>query len=939
VDAFKVAVAKAVETAKASASLTGTPISATEVNVNSPLSSLNTERMILGVEKQDVNTGHPVSDSDAALDNLVSRRIPNTFKGLEVGIFGYSVQFSRRMNGIIKANMVRYISSNFNSIKSRQNSPAYDTPTTTQSAHATSAIDTLMASKSFQTVAGVVGNFGDAMDVLGVVMLFADAFFMNDAFVNYGQDPVAGRVPRLLSGGALSGAIAQTINAQDKAIREYNDRLRDLNLVLPGTATPYTYLSYPQISGPLDHLERDLPRKTVYHTQARVLREISDVQEALLRNPANVHGALMSSYMGADVYEFRKNNGSDKLWWFVGGFYGLFAPREADALYEDAFTAVCEYNGGKVYKDTHTGTDTSGVADPIMSDRTRMQCGWPTAAKCTEMSNTWATSSPDLRVGNYVEWFNWDDLEMFPWDATKTVPTYNSDVAKVKILPTGHPLRSTPGVTGACIVSNSGIRQMCSQAKGRYDPVSHTCVFTPQFCQAIGTCYDQVSKTCYLVPDTLKGLSVLMGDQLPREFIRLNGCNFYNNFGSGITNDTDITTSSGLDWQKDAVSYNKNLSANFKSLLASPAYAAGFATSVSAVATEAFALTAAGGAAITRANIAIGAEVSAVAAADGAVATARIGARGYLVMIELLAIGSAILAEYMKGWQISNQMPAFDPPEWTIGGLDSDGNPQSLSYAYGWVTKPRPLTQNISSTPGGYFCKFYGDQDAIAAAAGYAGRRGAMGSAETARGVEAYTSLSKDPVPKIKCAEGCGREYTGGSPATPGIIAGSKATGDLLWCLPRFPANGLFDSTLGPLATTDSTTTNKSWTNGKELTIPQLPGGGAVDGPQYKPGDTAASYGQWFYQFVYDKDQFGNAHLNNDGMPSHIWDTARLRVQFRDSQISEMRRYYCQTAFSKYIVPGSGITMNPKCFAYLTIDLGGYKFMPMTNFPRMTPAV
>jgi hypothetical protein len=285
-------------------------------------------------------------------------------------------------------------------------------------------------------------------------------------------------------------------------------------------------------------------------------------------------------------------------------------------------------------------------------------------------------------------------------------------------------------------------------------------------------------------------------------------------------------------------------------------------------------------------------------------------------------------------------MPAFDPPEWTIGGVDSDGNPQSLSYAYGWVTKPRALTQNISSTPGGYFCRFYGDQDAIGAAVlVLPGNRETMSSGQTKTAVDTYAAFNKDPVPKVKCADGCGQRYKGGSPATPGIIAGSKADGDLLWCLPRFPANGLFDATLGPLATTDATTTNKSWTNGKELTVPQLPGGGAVDGPQYKPGDTAASYGQWFYQFVYDKAQFGNAHTNADGMPSHIWDTARLRVQFRDSQISEMRRYYCQTAFSKYIVPGSGITMNPKCFAYLTIDLSGYKFMPMTHFPRMTPAV
>jgi hypothetical protein len=138
--------------------------------------------------------------------------------------------------------------------------------------------------------------------------------------------------------------------------------------------------------------------------------------------------------------------------------------------------------------------------------------------------------------------------------------------------------------------------------------------------------------------------------------------------------------------------------------------------------------------------------------------------------------------------------------------------------------------------------------------------------------------------------------------------------------------------------------TNRAWTNGKEPSYPQYPIGttGYRDGAPFKPGDANL----WKYQLVYDKLTFGNAHLPaNNGMPTHLWDTAKLRAHFRDSKIAEMRRYYCQTAFTKYIQTKDTANpkpMNSKCFGYLSIDLPGYKFLPMTILARnsrMTPAV
>jgi hypothetical protein len=204
--------------------------------------------------------------------------------------------------------------------------------------------------------------------------------------------------------------------------------------------------------------------------------------------------------------------------------------------------------------------------------------------------------------------------------------------------------------------------------------------------------------------------------------------------------------------------------------------------------------------------------------------------------------------------------------------------------------------------------------------------------------VETYTGNLHFTYPnapaRLKCNE---------SSPQRGILAGSKADADTIWCLPAFPRVELADASIGTLMTIPTAEqdiyTNRAWTNGKEVSYPQYPIGthGYRDGAPFKPGYDSVS--QWKYQLVYDKLTFGNANTNN-GMPTHLWNTTKLRLHFRDSKIAEMRRYYCQTAFTKYVA--SRTAMDPKCFGYLSIDLPGYKFLPMTILARnsrMTPAV
>ena len=936
----------------------------TKVDTIPRTATLWTTKMVEGNHKLGDN-GQPLKVTGSMYDTSHMSYMPSekwyktAFTSFGVGL---SNMFQRNVDQMQALKDI--MATEHSNMTARKRTPVF-LSTTDEKSRMRSAFDYTMSSKVVSVTGALLGSIGDVMDVLGVVMLFTDAFYMDDAFLYYGQDrppPGSGYQPKLLTSGAVNEAIAKSIDGQVKAIKDYNKMCRVMNAALSPGAQTYAYATYPQISGPLDVLERDMPRKTAYDTQARIVEEVNAVQEKLLRDPTTPHGALMQQRMGGQTYQYlidigkynaQTNPGGKNMWWWLGGVDGYFAPTEIDNLYRAAFTAVCLYHKGVVYEDTHLGVDDTGATETQSSGRARFQCGWPTSADCIKASQKWVTDK-GATGGNYAEWFNFDDLKGFQESGT----SYNYTEPKVNKIPAANLTLLKRTNPGACIVYNSGIRQMCDTAKGHYNPISHQCVFSPQFCQSIGTCYDRRTKTCNLPPDSMKALGVFFGDYAPREYIRQNGCNYTSadDITQAAITSGDITTENGQDWKRDKAASNINLNANFRKLLSSPAYAAGFATSVTGLAQIASqsAITAAGEAVVDSGSKAAVSDAKATAAlqkANKPVTTATVKAQRIsmtasrlnmaIAATQILIIAFTIVSELVSSNQIRNQMPTDDIKEYTVGGWDpeNDDKPITLSFANGWITKPLSITSITSTEAGGWNRKFYADSSDLAWKAGAGGIYENILSSDLANAIDRYTGYFPypDAPARLKCNESNPR----------GILAGSKANADKIWCLPAFPREQLADASIGTLmsVSTDEqyTYTNRAWTNGKEPSYPQYPIGttGYRDGAPFKPGDDSVK--QWKYQLVYDKATFGDAHLPaNKGMPTHLWNTQKLRAHFRDSKIAEMRRYYCQTAFTQYIKSPTQNPIDSKCFGYLSIDLPGYKFLPMTILARnsrMTPAV
>jgi len=790
-------------------------------------------------------------------------------------------------------------------------------PSSSEAEKTKSMYEAVTSVNAFEMTARLLGSIGDMMDVFGTVMLFTDAFYMNDRFQDYGQTEAkaaTGITPKLLTKENVMTALKFSIEAQMTGIKKYNDRCKVRNAE-QDNGFPYVYATYPLINGPLDSLE-----KKVYDSQSRFWIEINNVREKLLRDPAKPYKAKMQLLLGGDVYNNIANDSTKKLWWYVNGQYGVFGNTDTDSLYREAYRSVCEYNNGRVYEDTHAGVDSTGAQDPNMFGRVRMQCGWKTPGECVVAANKWALDKGQSG-GKYAEWYNWSDL------------METDNVLKV---PMNHPLRSTPGVTGACIITNSGIRQMCEVAKGSYNPTTHTCTFTKDFCQSIATCWDSVSQTCYLPTNAIKGVGVLFGDGAPREFIKIYGCNISGKDALNFIPPFSIFSNKGLEWFRDIAANKDNLNENFKTLLSSPAYAAGFATSAAGVGM--FTVQTLGLVALSaRVNVAIAVAMMAV-------------------------IGVTIGVEYGDQNKTNGRFPTNDPNDYTIGGWHSDSSgthigPKTLGFAPGWVTKPLSLwaagqypRRNLTSfedglgdrLPGMFTCKFFDDQVKI-------NDYRNLNAGNLSAGVDAYLFFTKWPR-KVTCHTGCASSGGGnwvvqGYPKY-GIRAGSNGSADKIWCLPPFPDSYYADSAIGPLATEDTrNNTNRTWTSGKAPTWAQYPTGepGApLSGTAFKGGESD-SINQWKYQLVYKKDPSDAERVNPNStwwnsttnMPKKIWDTTYLRQYFTDSRIGEMRQYYCRIAFTGHIKDNKK-PFDQLCYGYMSVDLEKYTVLPMTVMARTT---
>ena len=408
------------------------------------------------------------------------------------------------------------------------------------------AMDTLINSK----VGGLVFNLVDMVDiisdVLSVVCTFTDGFFYDPAGTGLSWEP--------WDPSTFEHAAQRMINAQLNTIDEYN------RSILPSDYDyPNSLAQYPLIVGPLEKTPiPDRYQGDTEYIQSVITSEISAVLEKILRDTTIPEYqrfrdrlrtvAFNGDQSEMDAYYTDPEYPDEKL------IYKLVVLEQAscrdyDDLYRIAFTDVCTTatveNGvvtrpaGVVYEDEYEGVTCSN--DPNYK-RKRFQCGYRTMEECK--INAFEYMESNGQIGTYGEW--WDDMSTLK--DTRTNPT------GTVIVPRDRFIHNSP--VGACIVTGQGIRSMCKQATltdTHYSFEQHKCVFDESLCQSFGTCVatNSSGQTYCKIPKILQGSQNFFGSQMPREWVRVNGChsidlgddevagafNFFANNGKHFFND------------------------------------------------------------------------------------------------------------------------------------------------------------------------------------------------------------------------------------------------------------------------------------------------------------------------------------------------------------------------------------------------------------------
>jgi len=712
---------------------------------------------------------------------------------------------------------------------------------------------------------GVLGSIGDAMDVLGIVQTFGDAMF----YTQFMTDDV-----KFLNGQILRDVIPFSINQQLNAINVYNSKVDLKNNASPPPSETYAKIQYPLISGPLDLVESNSP----FSSQVRVETEIDSVRERLLRTNT-VHKQAFISILGQAFYDRKFNDRTKTLISYVNdNFVGI----ANDALYRDAFTSVCTYYKGVVFEDRFPDSDNTGRAG-----RARFQCGWGTPTECEKYASRWFNSIYTTKQdppGNYAEWFNLTEFDTIR----------NADGSQVVPRPTF----TNTALTGACIVTNSGVRSICRKYNGTY--ANHTCEYTVEYCQSIGTCFDKSTKSCYLPPDTMEALAIGFGTGGVREFIKLNGCQFE----SGMSNDPNrtaldnfvlssgIQAANGARFVQDLIANQPHWNEGFRAVLKNPANSLNFTASV----------------------LGVGAFM-------GPVKFARFA--GPLALLAGIAAVITGVIPMIRDTAEQRMKPTVDKQEYTTGGWNPDVSdakgymPKSMSFLDGWVTRPLKYHRvgqpnspysKVNEFPGSTTRSMFDTQG--------------QGCDSNTLGTLA-SLLGRNNIAQMTCWQD--------SSAGPykQVRAGNDKCSNQIVCIPAFPGESLKVDAIGPIATGSTKwLTSNVWTSGDYPGTPMFPSNPYA-------GDSYDNV--FFYQLVYDKDKINQTTL---------WTNLSLMQQyFTDAMINNMRWWYC----NKFIKscpsgtcpdardptqwaadPANNRNINPKCYGYLSIETRKYKSLRMT---------
>ena len=811
---------------------------------------------------------------------------------------------------------------------------------------------------------------GPGLDLLQLAMTFSDAAF-------------AGMFPdesTLITAKTLKNIISKGVTIQLEAFAKYNAGAKAANdLKDPkDTNVPYAYAQYPAIAGPLSALgmegDAENPRfkGDPYYNQLKIQTAVDAVREKILRDPNETFMGVsfqskLIDKLTLTQYNTIINASDDSLVAYIDNVFGEGEEggKFMDELYFRAYSNVCSFYGGKVYEDNYAigprdftawcPADGSVAGCSVTSNRRRFQCGFATQDACTMYAQKWL--GQDERggqpiYGSYAEWFTASDITDFVLkDENGAARNDPSDPDQDPNKP--RPLVVQPAfMSGACIVTTSGTASLCRQGKGKYDPGSHTCGFTPEFCQSIGTCYcSQDNGSCFLPNNTMEALSFFFGTGGPREWIKINGCHSSTCNPNSPIDYSRLATNGGQQWFSDMFANSRNWGPALKQSLGTPAGSMMFAGAVLglAVAAGEFGV-------VTAASVAAVADAVAMAAGAATVAAGEVGTAGAAVLASSEVLGpAAILVAIGAGVAMYVEMgaahfaeltsPTIDEAEYTLGGWSMitrpDGtqyvSPKRMSFAKGWVTLP------ILYHPVNQFSKPYDNVDAF----GFGSMRffdthfdWTAKACVNDHGPLMRACISANPgmnVGQRTCYQNWDNDN---SPASPRVFAGpakwiraaSDGNSDSIWCIPPFPVNdgtngtitttGLFDPSIGKSANiTAAHLTNNTWTNGEDASYPLFPVSSA------SKGGTSSDTKKWYYQLVYDE-------LDACKSP-YLWSTPYLQKYFSDMTITNMRKTCCNHSLLDDM---TGKTVEPKCWGYMALKFQQWNFKPTTVIPpNVTP--
>jgi hypothetical protein len=760
------------------------------------------------------------------------------------------------------------------------------------------------ALKAAGIAAEAVGMVGDVMDFLQIVQVFGNGAYYDPACET---NPATCKFPtEFLTANQAKDVSQLAVKKQIEVLKTYTPQNPDFKP------------QFPLIRGPLDVLSDD-----PYQNQTLIQLEMDAVQNRILNG--DPWRSKFVTYFGSQtVVDEIVNDPADGLAYYTSKVGMTNA--EIDSVYETAFTAVCLQNKGKVWKDTYT------------SGRPRFQCGF-TAAGCDTARRQYFSPSGK---GNYVEWYKYTDIEtLLATTPTRLAPPLN--------------FTSKPSdENGFCMVASPGTAGLCNYYKGEYDGSTHKCVFSPAYCQSIGTCYNDVDQTCYLPGPQMEALNFFFAGGGVREWIKVNGCSF-------VGNDADkasyaiqsvvytfapwymLFTPNGRRMFQDAIANSRNWGPGIKAQLSDPMIGVSFAGAV----------------------VGLGAML---AVATGFAST---GIGLPVAALIIIATGITLAVTMTEAQEEKEATAKVDKEELYFQGLQkvvvdaataqANGStagtfyvPASRGYAAGWVTRKLPVTKKADGTLCTAVENYRNPTTCYEVASTadnphvfkipFAATKSVTTSSTNQGGSTSYTSYNYDYGHKLQCwkydytNEAFGVKTTdaafGTIPAgkTYGepygtidstmnnkifdgyIRAGTEGYGKKTWCMRRRPDTVMFDATIGTPAADSEYSANRSWTSkmgDTGLYYPEYPNEAAVL--------SAELHNHFRYQLVYAKDSIPTATM---------WDNLLMDAIFTEATVAEIRRYYCEQQLIKFSSDTAQI--DKKCYGYLSLGISGYTWFAMS---------